>query len=95
MHGSQRRLCQKIGESLSFPKLYYLMPINMFFIVKNHWEPSFTDNLRISLMDPFFSFKKLLSLTWVAQANPVASQKTPYLVYLHPLCRRNIGLGIH
>jgi hypothetical protein len=21
------------------------MPINMFFIVKNHWEPSFTDNL--------------------------------------------------
>jgi hypothetical protein len=23
------------------------MPINMFFIVKNHWEPYFTDNPRI------------------------------------------------
>jgi hypothetical protein len=46
MHWSQWRLCQKIEESLSFPKLYYSMPINMFFIVKNHWEPSFTDNPR-------------------------------------------------
>jgi hypothetical protein len=27
--------------------MYYSMPINMFFIVKNHWEPYFTDNLRI------------------------------------------------
>jgi hypothetical protein len=26
--------------------MYYSMPINMFFIVKNHWEPSFTDNPR-------------------------------------------------
>jgi hypothetical protein len=44
MHLSQRRLCRKIGERLRFPKMYYSMPINMFFIVKNHWEPSFTDN---------------------------------------------------
>jgi hypothetical protein len=28
--------------------MYYSMPINMFFIVKNHWEPSFTDNPRIT-----------------------------------------------
>jgi hypothetical protein len=27
--------------------MYYSMPINMFFIAKNHWEPSFTDNPRI------------------------------------------------
>jgi hypothetical protein len=47
MHLSQRRLCRKIGESLRFPKMYYSMPINMFFIVKNHWEPSFTDSPRI------------------------------------------------
>jgi hypothetical protein len=46
MHWSQRRLFQKIGESLSFPKVYYSMPINMFFIVKNHWQPYFTDNPR-------------------------------------------------
>jgi hypothetical protein len=46
IHWSQRRLCRKIGESLSFPKLYYSMPINMFFIVKNHWQPYFTDNSR-------------------------------------------------
>jgi hypothetical protein len=46
MHWSQRRLCRKIGKSLSFPKMYYSMPINMFIIVKNHWEPSFTDNPR-------------------------------------------------
>jgi hypothetical protein len=26
--------------------MYYSMPINMFFIVKNYWEPSFTDNPR-------------------------------------------------
>jgi hypothetical protein len=26
--------------------MYYSMPINMFFIVKNHWEPYFTDSLR-------------------------------------------------
>jgi hypothetical protein len=26
--------------------MYYSMPINMFFIVKNHWEPYFTDNLQ-------------------------------------------------
>jgi hypothetical protein len=26
--------------------MYYSMPINMFFIVKSHWEPSFTDNPR-------------------------------------------------
>jgi hypothetical protein len=26
--------------------MYYSMPINIFFIVKNHWEPYFTDNLR-------------------------------------------------
>jgi hypothetical protein len=26
--------------------MYYSMPINMFFIVKNHWEPSFMDNPR-------------------------------------------------
>jgi hypothetical protein len=44
MHWSQRRLCRKIGESLSFPKLCYSMPINMFFIVKNHWDPYFTDH---------------------------------------------------
>jgi hypothetical protein len=25
--------------------MYYSMPINMFFIVKNHWGPYFTDNL--------------------------------------------------
>jgi hypothetical protein len=29
--------------------MYYSMPINMFFIVKNHWEPYFTDNLRITI----------------------------------------------
>jgi hypothetical protein len=44
MHWSQRRLCRKTGESLSVPKLYYSMPINMFFIVKNHWDPYFTDH---------------------------------------------------
>jgi hypothetical protein len=44
MHWSQRRLCRKIGESLSFQKMHYSMPINMFFIVKNHWQPYFTDN---------------------------------------------------
>jgi hypothetical protein len=44
MHWSQRRLCRKIEASLSFTKMYYSMPINMFFIVKNHWELSFTDN---------------------------------------------------
>jgi hypothetical protein len=48
MHWSQRWLCQKIGESLSFPKMYYSMLINMFFIVKNHWQPYFMDNPRIS-----------------------------------------------
>jgi hypothetical protein len=26
--------------------MYYLMPINMFFIVKNHWHPYFMDNPR-------------------------------------------------
>jgi hypothetical protein len=26
--------------------MYYSMPINMFFIVKNHWQPYFTDNPR-------------------------------------------------
>jgi hypothetical protein len=46
MHWSQRRLCWKIVESLSFPKVYYSMPINMFFIVKIHWEPYFADNPR-------------------------------------------------
>jgi hypothetical protein len=46
MHWSQRWLCRKIGESLSFPKMYYSIPINMFFIVKNHWQPYFTDNPR-------------------------------------------------
>jgi hypothetical protein len=46
MHWSQRRLCRIIGVSLGIPKMYYSMPINMFFIVKNHWEPSFTDNPR-------------------------------------------------
>jgi hypothetical protein len=39
---------EKIGESLSFPKLYYSMPINIFFIVKNHWDPYFTDHPCIS-----------------------------------------------
>jgi hypothetical protein len=28
------------------------MPINMFFIVKNHWEPSFTDNLQYLTLLP-------------------------------------------
>jgi hypothetical protein len=28
--------------------MYYSMPINMCFIVKYHWEPYFTDNLRMS-----------------------------------------------
>jgi hypothetical protein len=28
--------CRKIVESLRFPKMYYSMPINMFFIVKIH-----------------------------------------------------------
>jgi hypothetical protein len=51
MHWSQGRLCRKIGESLRFPKMYYLMPINMFFIVKNHWQPYFTDNPRIIFWD--------------------------------------------
>jgi hypothetical protein len=27
--------------------MYYSMPLNMFFIVKNHWAPYFTDNPRI------------------------------------------------
>jgi hypothetical protein len=36
-------IMSKIGESLSFPKMYYSMPINIFFIVKNHWEPYVTD----------------------------------------------------
>jgi hypothetical protein len=44
MHSSQRRLCQKIVKSLSFPKVYYSMPINMFFIVKIHWEPHFAND---------------------------------------------------
>jgi hypothetical protein len=26
------------------------MPINMFFIVKNHWQPYFTDNPRIYVL---------------------------------------------
>jgi hypothetical protein len=26
------------------------MPINMFFIVKNHWEPYFTDNLHTIML---------------------------------------------
>jgi hypothetical protein len=26
--------------------MYYSMPINMFFSVKNHWQPYFTDNPR-------------------------------------------------
>jgi hypothetical protein len=30
------RLCRKIVESLSFPKMYYSMPIKMFFVVKIH-----------------------------------------------------------
>jgi hypothetical protein len=47
MHWSQRRLCRKIVDSLSFPKMYYSMPINMFFLVKIHWEPYFADNPRI------------------------------------------------
>jgi hypothetical protein len=50
MHWSQRRLCRKTGESLSFPKLYYSMPIKMFFIVKNHWDPYFTDHPRIKFV---------------------------------------------
>jgi hypothetical protein len=55
MHWSQLRLCRKIGESLSFPKMCYSMPINIFFIVKNHWEPSFTDNPRIFTWPPLWS----------------------------------------
>jgi hypothetical protein len=47
MHWSQRRWCRKIVESPSFPKMYYSMPINMFFIVKIHWEPYFVDDPRI------------------------------------------------
>jgi hypothetical protein len=27
--------------------MYYSMPINMFLVVKNHWQPYFTDNPRI------------------------------------------------
>jgi hypothetical protein len=46
MHWSQRRLCRRIVESLSFPKMYYSMPINMFFIVKIHWETYFAYNPR-------------------------------------------------
>jgi hypothetical protein len=34
MYWSRRRLCRKIVESVSFPKMYYSMPINMFFVVK-------------------------------------------------------------
>lgn len=34
-------------KSKLFPKMYYSMPINMFFIMKNHWEPYFSDNPRI------------------------------------------------
>jgi hypothetical protein len=47
MHWSQRWLYRKIGESLSFPKIYYSMPINIFHC-ENHWEPYFTDNLVLS-----------------------------------------------
>jgi hypothetical protein len=37
--------------------MYYSMPINMFFIVKNHWEPSFTDNPRIKCKNVKYSDK--------------------------------------
>jgi hypothetical protein len=37
------------------------MPINMFSIVKNHWEPSFTDNPRTSLLDCWLTLLKAAS----------------------------------
>jgi hypothetical protein len=66
MHWSQRRLCPKIWESLSFPKMYYSMPINMFFIVKNHRQPYFTDNPRICyLRNDFWDIMcSLLKVSW-------------------------------
>jgi hypothetical protein len=39
--------------------MYYSMPINMFFIVKNHWEPSFTDNPRTIRVNVNFFFRQL------------------------------------
>jgi hypothetical protein len=36
--------------------MYYSMPVNMFFIVKNHWQPYFTDNPR-NMYVSVFSFK--------------------------------------
>jgi hypothetical protein len=36
------------GKSKLSKTVIFRMPINMFFIVKNHWEPSFTDNLRMT-----------------------------------------------
>jgi hypothetical protein len=56
MHWSQWRLCRKIVENLSFPKMYYSMPINMFFIVKIHWEPYFADNPHIMQVYYFVPF---------------------------------------
>jgi hypothetical protein len=44
------------------------MPINMFFIVKNHWEPSFTDNLRIIqriYLETEFLSKYNIHIRWV------------------------------
>jgi hypothetical protein len=41
------------------------MPINIFFIVKNHWEPSFTDNPRKSCK--IFCPKKTVPATWFDQ----------------------------
>jgi hypothetical protein len=40
--------------------MYYSMPINMFFIVKNHWQPYFTDNPRTSATDRSHAAEEVL-----------------------------------
>jgi hypothetical protein len=64
MHWSQRRLCRKIAESLCFPEMYDSMPINMFFIVKIHWEPYFADNPRIWQSEGIAPLFLTLALHW-------------------------------
>jgi hypothetical protein len=41
--------------------MYYSMPINMFFIVKNHWEPSFADNPRVYIYIYIYARSEVLT----------------------------------
>jgi hypothetical protein len=52
--------------------MYYSMPINMFFIVKNHWKPYFTDNL------PYLAiFSKFLLSEILVVANELSKNGGP------------------